>query len=55
MKQSAAAAFAFIEPMKALRVTALPVGDWLYELKFDGYIENTGVLRPKSSVRGKRP
>ena len=29
--------FAFIEPMKALRVTELPVGDWLYELKFDGY------------------
>ena len=29
--------FAFIEPMKALRVTDLPVGDWLYELKFDGY------------------
>jgi bifunctional non-homologous end joining protein LigD len=32
-----AANFAFIEPMKALRVTDLPVGDWLYELKFDGY------------------
>jgi len=37
MKQSAAANFAFIEPMKALPVRDLPVGDWLYELKFDGY------------------
>jgi bifunctional non-homologous end joining protein LigD len=23
--------------MKALRVRDLPVGNWLYELKFDGY------------------
>jgi bifunctional non-homologous end joining protein LigD len=37
MKQTAAANFAFIEPMAALRVPDLPVGDWLYELKFDGY------------------
>jgi bifunctional non-homologous end joining protein LigD len=37
MKQGAASNFAFIEPMQALRVTDLPVGDWLYELKFDGY------------------
>jgi bifunctional non-homologous end joining protein LigD len=37
MKQGKAANFAFIEPMKALPVTDLPVGDWLYELKFDGY------------------
>jgi ATP-dependent DNA ligase len=27
----------FVEPMKALRVRELPVGNWLYELKFDGY------------------
>jgi bifunctional non-homologous end joining protein LigD len=27
----------FIEPMKALRVPELPSGDWLYEMKFDGY------------------
>jgi bifunctional non-homologous end joining protein LigD len=27
----------FIEPMMALRLRELPVGDWLYELKFDGY------------------
>jgi bifunctional non-homologous end joining protein LigD len=29
--------FSFIEPMKALRVRELPVGDWLYEMRFDGY------------------
>ena len=27
----------FIEPMKALPVEKLPEGDWLYEIKFDGY------------------
>ena len=27
----------FIEPMKALPVQELPTGDWLYEIKFDGY------------------
>jgi bifunctional non-homologous end joining protein LigD len=37
MKQGAASNFAFIEPMKALRVQDLPAGDWLYELKFDGF------------------
>src|ERR1700751_3202713 len=37
MKQGEAANFAFIEPMKALAAAELPVGDWLYELKFDGY------------------
>jgi hypothetical protein len=37
MKQGAASNFAFIEPMNALRVRDLPVGDWLYEVKFDGY------------------
>jgi bifunctional non-homologous end joining protein LigD len=37
MKQGAAQNFSFIEPMNALPVRDLPVGDWLYELKFDGY------------------
>ena len=37
MKQGAASNFYFIEPMMALRVSDLPVGDWIYELKFDGY------------------
>ena len=27
----------FNEPMKALAVEKLPEGDWLYEIKFDGY------------------
>jgi bifunctional non-homologous end joining protein LigD len=29
--------FSFFEPMMALRVQDLPVGNWLYEMKFDGY------------------
>jgi bifunctional non-homologous end joining protein LigD len=39
MKQrtSAPNGFSFIEPMKALPVEKLPEGDWLYEIKFDGY------------------
>ena len=37
MNQAAAANFVFIEPMKALVVRDLPAGDWLYEMKFDGY------------------
>jgi bifunctional non-homologous end joining protein LigD len=27
----------FVKPMMALRVPELPVGGWLYEMKFDGY------------------
>ena len=37
MKQGSASNFAFIEPMMALQVGDLPVSNWLYELKFDGY------------------
>jgi bifunctional non-homologous end joining protein LigD len=37
VKQQAARSFTFIEPMKALRVRELPLGNWLYEMKFDGY------------------
>jgi hypothetical protein len=37
MTKGAANNLSFIEPMKALRVRELPVGNWLYELKFDGY------------------
>ena len=29
--------FSFIQPMMALPVRDLPVGNWLYEMKFDGY------------------
>jgi bifunctional non-homologous end joining protein LigD len=35
MKQSTSSSF--IEPMKALSVRELPTGNWLYEMKFDGY------------------
>jgi hypothetical protein len=35
MKQNAAGNL-FVEPMMALRVPDLPVGNWIYELKFDG-------------------
>ena len=37
MKQDTPANISFIEPMKALQVRELPVGNWIYELKFDGY------------------
>jgi bifunctional non-homologous end joining protein LigD len=36
MKQDAVGNL-FVEPMNALRVPDLPVGNWIYELKFDGY------------------
>jgi bifunctional non-homologous end joining protein LigD len=37
MKEGASRSFSFIEPMNALPVQKLPEGDWLYEIKFDGY------------------
>jgi bifunctional non-homologous end joining protein LigD len=37
MKQHIPTVSNFVEPMMALRVPELPVGDWLYEMKFDGY------------------
>src|SRR5208283_906651 len=37
MKQDTPANLSFIEPMNALQVRELPVGNWIYELKFDGY------------------
>ena len=37
MKQDTPANLSFIEPMNALPVRELPVGNWIYELKFDGY------------------
>jgi bifunctional non-homologous end joining protein LigD len=37
VKQGASNSFSFIEPMMALRVRELPVGDSIYEMKFDGY------------------
>jgi len=32
-----AAALRFIEPMKARLVETVPAGEWIYEIKFDGY------------------
>jgi bifunctional non-homologous end joining protein LigD len=37
MKAHAQKLPSFIEPMKALPVEQLPEGDWLYEIKHDGY------------------
>ena len=37
MKQDTPANLSFIEPMNPLQVRELPVGNWIYELKFDGY------------------
>ena len=37
MKEGASRSFSFIEPMNALPVQNLPEGDWLYEVKLDGY------------------
>jgi bifunctional non-homologous end joining protein LigD len=37
MKEDGAGKFTFIEPMNARSVRELPEGDWLYEVKFDGY------------------
>lgn len=27
----------FVEPMKAKSANSVPAGDWLFEIKFDGY------------------
>jgi bifunctional non-homologous end joining protein LigD len=37
MKPISASRHSFIDPMQALPVAKLPDGDWLYEVKFDGY------------------
>ena len=37
MNEGASRSFSFIEPMNALPVQKLPEGDWLYEVKLDGY------------------
>ena len=37
MKQDIPANLSFIEPMNALLARDLPSGNWLYEVKFDGY------------------
>jgi bifunctional non-homologous end joining protein LigD len=37
VKANAQKSPSFIEPMQALAVEKLPEGDWLYEVKLDGY------------------
>jgi bifunctional non-homologous end joining protein LigD len=37
MKPISARSPSFVEPMQALAVEKLPEGDWLYEIKLDGY------------------
>jgi bifunctional non-homologous end joining protein LigD len=39
----------FVEPMKAKLVGFMPPGDWIYEIKFDGY--RTLALRGGSETR----
>jgi hypothetical protein len=39
MKSNIARDPSFIEPMQALAAEKLPEGDWLYEVKLDGYRE----------------
>jgi bifunctional non-homologous end joining protein LigD len=40
---------AFVEPMQAKLVESLPSGDWIYEIKFDGY--RALALRGDSEAR----
>jgi bifunctional non-homologous end joining protein LigD len=40
----------FVEPMKAKLVGSMPPGDWIYEIKFDGY--RALALRGGSETRG---
>ncbi len=40
---------AFVEPMKAKLVDAMPPGDWIYEIKFDGF--RAEALRGGSEAR----
>ena len=37
MKEATVRSFSFIEPKKTLPVEKLPEGEWLYEIKHDGY------------------
>ena len=37
MKANAEKTSSFIEPMNALSIEKLPEGEWLYEIKHDGY------------------
>jgi ATP dependent DNA ligase domain len=52
---------AFVEPMQAKLVESLPSGDWIYEIKFDGYRalalrggRETQVLSPNEKDLGRK-
>ena len=53
----------FVEPMKAKLVGSTPTGDWIYEIKFDGYralalrggSETRIVSRNQNDLGGKFP
>ena len=49
LKSPAARLPDFVEPMKAKLVDSMPVGGWIYEIKFDGY--RALVLRGGSETR----
>ena len=55
MKTNAQKMPSFIEPMKALPVQQLPAGDWLHEIKFDGYralaFKDGKHVRPVSRIK----
>jgi ATP-dependent DNA ligase len=41
----------FVEPMKAKLVASRPAGDWIYEIKFDGYC---ATAAKRESYRGTK-
>jgi hypothetical protein len=41
---------AFVEPMKAKLVNSTPSGDWIYEVKFDGYRASNELPRKIGKV-----
>jgi bifunctional non-homologous end joining protein LigD len=53
----------FVEPMKAKLLDSMPSGDWIYEIKFDGYralalrcdTETRVLSRNKKDLGGKFP
>jgi ATP-dependent DNA ligase len=63
VKSTAARVPGFVEPMKAKLVDSMPTGDWVYEIKFDGYralalrgANETRVLsRNEKDLGGKFP
>jgi ATP-dependent DNA ligase len=46
----------FVEPMKVKLVDSIPTGNWIYEIKFDGYraLALRGAVKPVSCRGTKR-